>query len=204
MLTRFGVSVVHGAMFGADLVVQTLITGAELGVRGIAGLPVKLENYSELGESSADVSLFPGVDGGTMQALFFLAYLVVFLLLTFDVGKQLERSRLFGLELKNVVQRFPGMGVGVVLDMLMGQAIPVFDRALAAPAFDLALQGERSGVVGFELQDLLQFLQSQRIFFFLIPGSGTLQQLRNRLLADGAVEPFTQGSDRGVDVAFGL
>ena len=75
-----------------------------------------------------------------MELLFFLAELLVFLLLAVDLGEQLERAGLFGPELENILQSLAGMRVGVIVDVLPGEAIPVVDLAFAAPVFDSAFQ----------------------------------------------------------------
>src|SRR5271155_3892770 len=101
-----------------------------------------------------------------MELLFLLAKFLVFLLLAVDFRQQLQRTHFFGPELENILQSFTSVGVGMIVDVLAREAIPVVDLALAAPVFNAALQGQRGGVVGLDLQRLLQLLESERVFLF--------------------------------------
>src|ERR1039458_2076255 len=98
----------------------------------------------------------PGVHGGAMELLFLLAEFLVLLLLTVDLGQQLQRAFFLGTELENILQRLAGMRVGVIVDVLPRQAIPVVDLAFATPVLNSALQSQRSGVVRLDLQSFLQ------------------------------------------------
>jgi len=52
------------------------------------------------------------------------------------------------------------MPVGVIVDVLPREAIPVIDLAFAAPVFNSALQSQRGGIVRLDLQGFLQLLQA--------------------------------------------
>src|ERR1019366_5670705 len=118
--------------------------------------------------------------------------------------EQLQGASFFGTKLQHILQGFAGMRVGVIVDVLPRQAVPVFNLLFAAPVLDLALQGQRGGVVGLDLQRLLQFLKSQRIFVFLKSRPGRIQQLRQSLAADGVVELAAERLNVRVHVAFGF
>ena len=139
-----------------------------------------------------------------MELFFFLAKFLVLLLLAVNLGEQLQRARFLGPELENILQSFAGVRVGVVVDVLPGQAIPVVDLAFAAPVFNFALQRQRGGVVGFDLQGFLQFLQRERIFLFFKTRPRGIEQLRKRFAPDRAVELAAQRADGGIHVAFGF
>ncbi len=124
--------------------------------------------------------------------------------LAIDLGQQLERAGFIGPQLKNVLQGLAGMRVGVIVDMLPGQAIPVVDLAFAAPVFNAALQRQRGGVVRLDLQRFLQLLESQRIFFLLKARAGGIKQLGKRFSPDRAVELAAQRANGVVHVAFGF
>ena len=139
-----------------------------------------------------------------MQLLFILAEFLVLLLLAINFRQQLQGASFFGTKLQHILQGFAGMRVGVIVDVLPRQAVPVFNLLFAAPVLDLALQGQRGGVVGLDLQRLLQFLKSQRIFVFLKSRPGRIQQLRQSLAADSVVELAAERLNVRVHVAFGF
>ena len=111
-------------------------------------MPVEFEHHAQLGESAADVALLPGIHGGFVDLLFVLAELLVFLLLAIDFREQLQGAGLFGPQLQHILQGFAGMWIGVIVDVLLGQAVPVFNLLLAATVFDLALQASAVALSG--------------------------------------------------------
>ena len=123
-----------------------------------------------------------------MDLFFFLTKLLVFLFLAIDLRQQLQGARFLGPQLQHILQRLARVRIGMIVDVLPRQPVPVFDLLLAAPVLDLALQRQSGGVVGLDLQRFLQFLQGQRIFLFFKTGAGRIQQLGERLAADGIVE----------------
>ena len=74
-----------------------------------------------------------------MNLFFFLAKFLVVLLLAVHVGQQLEGTGFARTQLQNVLQRFACVRIGVIIDVLAGEAIPVIDLALAAAIFNPAL-----------------------------------------------------------------
>ena len=139
-----------------------------------------------------------------MELFFFLAKLFIFLFLAVDLRQQLQRAGFLGPELENILQSLAGMRVGVIVDVLPRQAIPVIDLAFAAPVFNPALQAKRGGIVRLDLQSFLQLLQRERIFFFFKPRAGGIEQLRKSFSPDRAVELAAQRANGSVHVAFGL
>src|SRR5208337_923028 len=127
---------------------------------------------------------------------------LVFLLLTIDLGQQLQRARFLRPKLENVLQRFASMPVCMIVDMLPGQAIPVVDLAVAAAVFNSALQSQCGCVIRFDLQRLLQFLQGERIFFFFEARTCGVEQLRKSLAPHSAIESPAQRADGFIHVAF--
>ena len=106
---------------------------------------------------------------------FVLTKLLVVLLLAIHFRQQLQGARFLGPKLQHILQGFARMRIGMIVDVLPRQAIPVFNLLFAAPVLDLALHRERDGVVGLDLQRLLQFLQCQRILLFFETGPGRVQ-----------------------------
>src|ERR1700677_1435891 len=77
-----------------------------------------------------------------MKLLFLLTQLFVFLFLAVNLGQRLQRTGLLRPELENVLQRLAGVPVGVIIDVLPRQAIPVINLPLAAPVFNPAFQAQ--------------------------------------------------------------
>ncbi len=191
-------------MFRANFVVEALIIGATLAINGVRCPPVKFEHDSQLGQSAADIAFMPGVDRGPMNLFFFLAQLVVFLLLPVYFADQLQGPRLFRPELQNILQRLPRMNVGMIVDVLSRQPVPVLDLPFAAPIFDSALERQSRRIVRLDLQSFLQLLQGERIFLLLESRPCRIEQLPQSLAPHGSIKLSPQRSHSRIHVAFGL
>ncbi|MGB8834203.1 MAG: hypothetical protein WCC95_18780, partial [Candidatus Sulfotelmatobacter sp.] len=102
--------------------------------------------------------------------------------------------------MENILQRLAGVPIGVILDVLPRQAIPVINLPFAAPIFDPAFQAQGGGIVRLHLQNFLQLLQRERILFFVKPGARGIEQLRKRFSPDRAIELTAQRANGSVHV----
>ena len=118
MLAHFRVGIVKGVVFRANLIVKSLIAGS-LRTGRIGSPPVQFQYQCQLGQGVADFSLLPGVHGSMMQLLFFLAQAVIFLFLAVHLPQQLHGARFRRFQLEHILQAFPGMKVGVIVDVLL-------------------------------------------------------------------------------------
>src|SRR5258708_13851385 len=123
-----------------------------------------------------------------MKLFLLLPQFLILLFLVVDLCQQLESPRLLGPELENILQSLAGVTVGVIVDVLARQSIPVINLTFAAPVFDAALQSESGGIVRLNLQSLLQFLEGERIFLLLKSRPRGIEQLRKGLATDRAFE----------------
>src|SRR5258708_5091204 len=139
-----------------------------------------------------------------MKLFLLLPQFLILLFLAVDLCQQLESPRLLGPELENILQSLAGVTVGVIVDVLARQSIPVINLTFAAPVFDAALQSESGGIVRLNLQSLLQFLEGERIFLLLKSRPRGIEQLRKGLATDRAVEAAARRPNGIVHVAFGL
>ena len=197
---HFRVGIVERVMFGTNLIVEILVAGS-FRTGGIGSLPVQFQHQGQLGEGIADFSLLPGIHGSIVQLPFFLAQPVVFLFLAVHFAQQLHGARFRGPQLQHILQTFAGVKVGVIVDVLLCETVPVLDLPFTAPALDLALQAHGRCVARLQLQNFLNLLQGQRILIFLEAGLCAAQQLRHRFLPNRPVQLPPQRCKRSIDVA---
>ena len=204
LAARVGIAGADRVVLGAKLVVEALIHAGGVGRRGVGCLLIQIEHVLHLAERLTDFAVLPGIDRRLIQVGLLPPDAHVLLLLAFDLLEQARRPRILRAKDQRVLQRLPGVAVGVVVDVLPRQLDPLFDLALAAAILDLALEPERGDVGRIELQHFLQLLQRQRILFLLVPGPCALEQLADGLLTRDLVDLGAQQRDLRIDVALGL
>ena len=146
----------------------------------------------------------PGLDGPLVELVLFSVDPLVFLLLPVDFVEKLPDPVVLGFQLQSVLQRFSGVGIGMVGQVLAGETQPVLDFSHAPFFLDFILQAQRPGVGGIQFEGFLHLLQGQRIFLPFHAGLGAFQQLLNALLAHGLIDFDTKHRHVVVDVAFRL
>ncbi len=202
VLARAFISVLDGVVLRAHLVVEVLKSGSALGGGGVVGLPAERHQPLQLGQRGTHLAVLPGFHRFGVELVLLLTRAHEFLFAPVYFGHQFQRPDISRLQFQHVLNGLPGVAERALFLVLVGQAQPVFDLLLAAPVLDGALQRERRSVRGIHRQQLLEFLERQRIFLLFRPCTGAVEQLGDHSLALRIVDATPQRCDCLVDVAF--
>ena len=93
---------------------------------------------------------------------------------------------------------------GLVVEVLVGDLDPLLDLLLPAFPFDLRLKRKGAGVLGIQIQRLLDLAQGQRVFGGLEESAGALQRLPDPRVARGLVHLPAQQSHLRIQAALSL
>src|SRR5689334_19513559 len=94
------------------------------------------------------------------------------------------------------------MVLGVILDVVLGQAEPVLDLLIPVFVVYFALECKRFRITRIETQHFVNLLQSQLVFVFRETMLSTFQGLFRSLGSNGLIDLLSKRSNRGMDVAF--